>query len=119
MDVEKASRAMELGWCVRIVPLDATECATCVPLGVAECALTRWPRPAGRIPPPASHDGRASWALSCWRDEACVDGDVTFGPGKALTNDSGDGTTQLIVRERRALGLQAVERDLRHVIAAN
>lgn|GEM_PF-1700194 len=27
---------MELGWCVRIVPLDATECATCVPLGVIE-----------------------------------------------------------------------------------
>ena len=72
-----------------------------------------------RIPPPAPDDGRASRALSCWRDEACVDGDVTFGPGKALTNDSGDGTTQLIVRERQALGLQTVERDLRHVIAAN
>ena len=27
---------MELGWCVRIVPLDSTECATCVPLGVIE-----------------------------------------------------------------------------------
>ena len=110
MDVEKASRAMELGWCVRIVPLDATECATCVPLGVIECA----PK-GGRAPLDASrrqrltmavpHEGRASRALSCWRDEACVDGDVTFGPGKALTNDSGDGTTQLLVRERQALGL--------------
>ena len=62
MDVEKAFRAMELGWCVRIVPLDATECATCVPLGVIECA----PK-GGRAPLDASRRQRLTMAVPLGR----------------------------------------------------
>lgn len=62
VDVEKASRAMELGWCVRIVPLDATECTTCVPLGVIECA----PK-GGRTPLDASRRQRLTMAVPLGR----------------------------------------------------
>lgn len=62
VDVEKASRAMELGWCVRIVPLDSTECATYVPLGVIECA----PK-GGRAPLDVSRRQRLTMAVPLGR----------------------------------------------------